>query len=333
MDQLHHHGTIFLDEIGEIPVALQAKLLRVLQEKEVRRVGSTNVIPIDVRVISATNVNIQQQIQQGKYDLKDISSSSLEITQLCEALEDMAHSVSQNIETMQERDRLEKLLLEQENENLKKDELLAQSELKMLQNQINPHFLFNTLNMIYRMSLKEGADDAADMLMKTSQLLRYGLDNQKRISSLRNEIEMIGKYIEIQKKRLGKRVRFILEYGDGQEQISNISMPGMILQPLVENALQHGLHDVTENGEVVISIQQQDNVITISVSDNGKGMKPQELEELILNDYQMKGGTHLGLYNVIRRLEMYFHDQIQISLHSDEGCGFEVFMEIRQNIQ
>ena len=196
-----------------------------------------------------------EQIRQGKYDLKDISSSSLEITQLCEALEDMAHSVSQNIETMQERDRLEKLLLEQENENLKKDELLAQSELKMLQNQINPHFLFNTLNMIYRMSLKEGADDAADMLMKTSQLLRYGLDNQKRISSLRNEIEMIGKYIEIQKKRLGKRVRFILEYGDGQEQISNISMPGMILQPLVENALQHGLHDVTENGEVVISIQ------------------------------------------------------------------------------
>ena len=274
-----------------------------------------------------------EQIRQGKYDLKDISSSSLEITQLCEALEDMAHSVSQNIETMQERDRLEKLLLGQENENLKKDELLAQSELKMLQNQINPHFLFNTLNMIYRMSLKEGADDAADMLMKTSQLLRYGLDNQKRISSLRNEIEMIGKYIEIQKKRLGKRVRFILEYGDGQEQISNISMPGMILQPLVENALQHGLHDVTENGEVVISIQQQDNVITISVSDNGKGMKPQDLEELILNDYQMKGGTHLGLYNVIRRLEMYFHDQIQISLHSDEGCGFEVFMEIRQNIQ
>ena len=274
-----------------------------------------------------------EQIRQGEYDLKDISSSSLEITQLCEALEDMAHSVSQNIETMQERDRLEKLLLEQENENLKKDELLAQSELKMLQNQINPHFLFNTLNMIYRMSLKEGADDAADMLMKTSQLLRYGLDNQKRISSLRNEIEMIGKYIEIQKKRLGKRVRFILEYGDGQEQISNISMPGMILQPLVENALQHGLHDVTENGEVVISIQQQDNVITISVSDNGKGMKPQDLEELILNDYQMKGGTHLGLYNVIRRLEMYFHDQIQISLRSDEGCGFEVFMEIRQNIQ
>ena len=197
----------------------------------------------------------------------------------------------------------------------------------MLQNQINPHFLFNTLNMIYRMSLKEGADDAADMLMKTSQLLRYGLDNQNRISSLHNELEMIGKYIEIQKKRLGSRVSFILECE--RAQVRNISMPGMILQPLVENALQHGLHDVTENGEIVISVGQQDSVITISVSDNGKGMPAQELEELILNDYQMKEGTHLGLYNVMRRLEMYFHEQIQISLHSDEGCGFEVFMEIR----
>ena len=267
------------------------------------------------------------KIRHGKYELKDISSSSVEITQLCDALEEMAQAVASSIETMQERDRLEKLLLEQENENPKKDELLAQSELKMLQNQINPHFLFNTLNMIYRMSLKEGADDAADMLMKTSQLLRYGLDNQNRISSLHNELEMIGKYIEIQKKRLGSRVSFILECE--RAQVRNISMPGMILQPLVENALQHGLHDVTENGEIVISVGQQDSVITISVSDNGKGMPAQELEELILNDYQMKEGTHLGLYNVMRRLEMYFHEQIQISLHSDEGCGFEVFMEIR----
>lgn len=65
--EMAHHGTIFLDEIGEIPVALQAKLLRVLQEKEIRRIGSTAVIPIDVRVIAATNVNIQEQIAQGRF--------------------------------------------------------------------------------------------------------------------------------------------------------------------------------------------------------------------------------------------------------------------------
>ena len=65
--ELAHRGTIFLDEIGEIPVALQAKLLRVLQEKEIRRIGSAAVIPIDVRVIAATNVNIREQIALGKF--------------------------------------------------------------------------------------------------------------------------------------------------------------------------------------------------------------------------------------------------------------------------
>ena len=65
--ELANHGTLFLDEIGEIPVALQAKLLRVLQEKEIRRIGSTAVIPVDVRVIAATNVNIQDQIAKGRF--------------------------------------------------------------------------------------------------------------------------------------------------------------------------------------------------------------------------------------------------------------------------
>lgn len=65
--ELAHKGTIFLDEIGEIPITLQAKLLRVLQEKEVMRIGSNSVRPIDVRVISATNINIEKQIKEGKF--------------------------------------------------------------------------------------------------------------------------------------------------------------------------------------------------------------------------------------------------------------------------
>ena len=62
-----HGGTLFLDEIGEIPITLQAKLLRVLQEKEIRRIGSTSVHPVDVRVISATNINMEEKIKEGKF--------------------------------------------------------------------------------------------------------------------------------------------------------------------------------------------------------------------------------------------------------------------------
>ncbi|MCC8027133.1 MAG: sigma 54-interacting transcriptional regulator [Clostridium sp.] len=65
--ELAHKGTIFLDEIGEIPITLQAKLLRVLQEREIRRIGSNRVQPVDVRVISATNINMEEKIQEGQF--------------------------------------------------------------------------------------------------------------------------------------------------------------------------------------------------------------------------------------------------------------------------
>lgn len=62
-----NQGSIFLDEIGELPANIQAKLLRVLQEKEIVRVGGTKPIPINVRVIAATNINLEQAIASGSF--------------------------------------------------------------------------------------------------------------------------------------------------------------------------------------------------------------------------------------------------------------------------
>jgi two-component system response regulator PilR (NtrC family) len=60
-------GTIFLDEIGEMSPSMQVKLLRVLQERSVRRVGGTEEIPVDVRVIAATNRNLEDEVEQGRF--------------------------------------------------------------------------------------------------------------------------------------------------------------------------------------------------------------------------------------------------------------------------
>ena len=65
--ELAQGGTLFLDEIAEMPYSLQAKLLRALQEKEVRRLGSSKSIKIDIRVISATNANLNQKIKNGEF--------------------------------------------------------------------------------------------------------------------------------------------------------------------------------------------------------------------------------------------------------------------------
>lgn len=272
-------------------------------------------------------MNNMNRIKMGEYDLSKISNVNKEMNVLCLALEDLSRSIQKNIQYANDKSDLEKRVLEQQNENLKKDELLAQSELRVLQNQINPHFLFNTLNMIYKKAYSEGAYETSELMERTSRLLRYALDNTSRISSLKKELAAIENYNYIQAKRYGERIRFIVE---AEEDLPDIRMPGMILQPLVENAVLHGLQDVTEDGEVMIEVTQQNDHVIISVSDNGVGMASDELEKLILNDYA-KGSddrVHLGLYNVTSRLKKFYGDEVSIIINSLENCGFEINIKI-----
>lgn len=271
------------------------------------------------------NIN---RVKGGGYDLSQVSGASLEMEELCDALNEMAYAVQRNIETTKEKAYLEKQVLEWKNENLKKDELLAQSELKMLQNQINPHFLFNTLNMIYKMTIQEGAENAAEILIKTTQLLRYGLDNQNRLSNIKNEVETLRNYIDIQKIRLGERVVFELQF-ENAECIGDILIPGMILQPLVENAIKHGLSNCMKGGVIEVHLSGTEKDAKIVISDNGTGMDSDELELFILNDYHKDDENHLGLYNVVKRLQMYYQDNVTISINSDIDCGFEFMICIQ----
>jgi transcriptional regulator with GAF, ATPase, and Fis domain len=65
--ELAHRGTIFLDEIGELPLEMQVKLLRVLQEQELERVGGTQTVKVDVRVVAATNQDLSEAVRDGKF--------------------------------------------------------------------------------------------------------------------------------------------------------------------------------------------------------------------------------------------------------------------------
>lgn len=268
------------------------------------------------------------RIKKGEYDLTQISNANLEMNELCLALEDMAERVQENITYANEKADLEKRVLEQQNENLKKDELLAQSELKVLQNQINPHFLFNTLNLIYKMAYSEGAAQTSELMEKTSQLLRYGLDSANKISDLKSELTAIKNYMYIQEKRYGSRFSFIL---DIEPSVPNIKMPSMILQPLVENAVAHGLRDVVEDGEVLVEVMQQGHEEVIVVSDNGVGMMPDQVEALVLNDFRISNDdrSHLGLYNVTKRLKAFFGDKVKILVDSSLDCGFVITIRIQ----
>lgn len=252
-------------------------------------------------------------IKKGRYDLEKEPQSCLEMEELCVALEEMAGKISHNMETQKEKAELEKRL--------------AQSELKMLQNQINPHFLFNTLNMIYCMAEKEGAKEASSMLLKTSHLLRYGLEIQNRLSDFKRELHALQYYIDIQKLRFGDKLAIQVDVQD-MEAIGNVAIPGMIFQPLIENAMKHGLKDCVKDGLIGIEICKTAGNINIKVFDNGQGMAKPMLKQLIENDYHAPGSTSLGLYNVVHRLKAYYAERVSIDIQSDIGCGFAIYISI-----
>lgn len=267
------------------------------------------------------------RIKQGEYDLKDVSDTSSEMEILCLALKDMANTIQKNIETDKEKALLETKLLEQENMNLKMNEVLVQSELKLLQNQINPHFLFNTLNMIHKTAYFEHASKTSELMEKTSALLRYGIDKTNKMSDLFAEIESLRNYIYIQENRYDDRISFCL---DIDESLTNFKLPGMILQPLVENAIKHGLKDTMEHGMININIYEKANEVYLCISDNGVGMNTNALEDMIIREFKSDAtSSSLGLYNVTKRISMFFGDHATISFNSCEDCGFEVIIKIK----
>lgn len=253
-------------------------------------------------------------IQDGQYFLCDQQPTTLEMQEVYQALRDMAKCVSRSHEV--------------EKENLQLEKKLAQSKLKMLQNQINPHFLFNTLNTIYCLCDEGNSEQAAEMIFKTSHLLRYSLEMETRISTLGQEIRALQDYVEIQSMRRKGWIDFeLIDHADALTMA--MPMPPMILQPLVENSILHGLKDRMDQGKITVMIESDSDAFVIELKDNGAGVSAQRLEQL-QNQRSHSCHTGLGLFNVIRRLEVFYGARFEYEFESAEGEFFLVRLIVRK---
>jgi two-component system LytT family sensor kinase len=148
---------------------------------------------------------------------------------------------------------------------LKLNQMKTQAELATLQSKINPHFLYNSLNAIASL-IHEDPDKAESMTLKLSKLFRYTINhNQDDLVPVKEELDIVGTYLDIEKVRFGDRINFIIE---AEEEALPCRIPRFLIQPLVENALKHGLKDVITQGELKVSISKKER-IEIMVSDNG----------------------------------------------------------------
>lgn len=201
--------------------------------------------------------------------------------------------------------------------------LKQKAELKSLRMQINPHFLYNTLESINWMSRIKGVPEVGNMVKALGDLMRVSISGDDFIS-VEEEMRSINNYLMLQKFRYGDRFEVVMDISDD---ILNIKIPKLILQPIVENAIVHGLEEKVGNGRIVISGLVDDGNLSISIDDDGVGMDDAQAGSILIEDEKVRqpdGHTHIGLINVDRRLKLYYGLEFGISIKSSPGQGTSV---------
>lgn len=215
-----------------------------------------------------------------------------------------------------------KMQLSERKYRLKTMELLA------LQSQINPHFLFNTLHAINCkvISLTRGPNEISDMLEKLSDILDYSLSHPEEMVSIEKEIKNVKNYVDIQKIRYGQQFDVLWEY---DENLMHKKIVKMILQPLVENSIYHGIRMKQEAGLIKIKIFKRGEFIKISVVDNGIGMsceKLQEIYEKLSRDWEYS--EEIGLLNTHYRLKLTYGNRYKMIIRSKQNLGTAIYLYI-----
>lgn len=274
-----------------------------------------------------------ERVSSGDFDvsLSEIKAED-EVNILAAAFSKMITSIKSYIDELKRQAEVEKLLKEQEMQNLRIKSLLKDAELKSLQSQINPHFLFNTLNAASQLSMMEGADKTSEFIENIAELFRYNLRKLDEPATLADEIRYANNYMFILKTRFGSRIEF---HTDVDEGIRNVKIPCTIIQPIIENAFIHGLQNLERDGEILLSVKLWDESILIVVEDNGEGMTEEQVSALLSHksgeDLHSKHVTGIGITNVIERLQLYYNKaevSDVIEIESEPGHGTKVVLKI-----
>ena len=244
----------------------------------------------------------------------------------------MLDSIRLNIR--QQRESMEKQAQMKERELLMETHL-KEAQLKYLQAQINPHFLFNCLNAGAQLAMLEDAERTGVFLEKMADFFRYNVRKMEDDALLWEEVEAVDNYIYILNVRFAGDIHYEKDVDEG---IGDVRIPSMILQPLVENAIQHGIHDCMENGKVRMSIHRGVNVLEITVSDNGAGMTAEMIDKVMAGKARNKGedrySTGIAVGNVIDRLELYYKQKGLLTIESGgPGTGTSVHITLPVEVE
>ena len=270
---------------------------------------------------AAALAQASQAISRGEFDTPDLDESPRDETgHTAKAFNEMKHSMKRQVELLNEKSIMEGRLHAKELEALELQTLMEREKLQQLRSQINPHFLFNTLNVILYTSQQEGAERTCALIGSLSRLFRYALGSNDSQVPLLREVQIVDEFYALYRARFGERLGMRWHISP-EVDLPDTLVPSFILQPLVENAFKHGIAPKEEGGCVDIHIRQEDGVLKIIVADNGVGMSAEALEALRNNlKNPPTTGEHIGVYNVAARLRLW-GQEYGMEIESERGKG------------
>lgn len=255
-----------------------------------------------------TIVSGMEEVSQGKKHVNIHVDRGDEIGFLAESFNEMTTEIENLVENVYE-------------EQLTRKEV----ELKALQSQINPHFLYNTLETINWHAQLKGAPEISHMVTALSSIMEATIGRDNKLISLRDELKYIENYISIMTYRYEGRLKFNKTVDTS---LLNIKIPRLILQPIVENAINHGIGQSVSKSEINITAKKSEDHIYIEICDNGKGIAEAELKALIERINKNQENNSIGLENVNRRLKLFYGDNYGVRIYSEENVYTKVVLDI-----
>jgi sensor histidine kinase YesM len=275
------------------------------------------------------------ELSAGHFDIDDLKTSSVrEMDQVVEAFNRMKSEIRSFIEEIRWQEHIKREYMRERLRNLKMEGLVRRMEIYTLQAQMNPHFLFNTLNTGLQLAIMEEADRTGEYIEFMARLFRHNIRNRDIIVPLRHEIEGINCYFNILKIRFPKSLDLVLDWDETLQ--DKVMVPVSLLQPLVENCIVHAFKNGGAEGRgcvprITVRVEKSGPRLVLSVRDNGCGM-PKELADRLLHPQGVEESSFsrvTGLENVIQRLYFFYPDDPEVvGIETEPGKGAAIFIRI-----
>jgi len=276
-------------------------------------------------------VEAARRIGANDFGGRDLAVESQdEMGELVQAFNKMKHATAGYIGSLMKTYEMSELLHKEEIGRVEAEKSLQAARLELLKSQINPHFLFNTLHMIACMAKLEEAATTEKMITSMGNLFRYNLKTSEQVVPLKRELKVVEDYMYIQNMRFGSRVQYESHV---QVDADQVQIPAFTLQPVVENAIVHGIAKKEQGGRICLRAWMQGSILILSVADTGEGMAEDQLETLLtaLKD-KRTGKVGIGLGNIYQRVHAMYQDG-DVRIYSRKGHGTAIQMRIPQQGQ